>query len=118
VNKIADAKSVDLDHYDPGEGLKTIALSEAAEKLYQKAKDRSQLFKAIKLKLTEQRKFVLWWDKQSKQQGARGIGKKVALRTGNTTLAELGTDGFTVHRWRSKLKDELKFIEALTTRHG
>lgn len=106
MSRIADPESVDLDHYEPREGLKTIALSAAAEKLYEKAKDRTQLFKAIKLKLTEQRKFVLWWDKQSRKGGNPTV-------TGLKRLADLGTDRISVHRWRSKLKDELKFIEAL-----
>ena len=49
------------------------------------------VFEAIEAKLKEQRKFVLWWDGQEKQERARGIagpgrGNKTALQTSNAVL--------------------------------
>ena len=64
------------------------------------------LCEAVELKLSEQRKFVLWWDAQEKAAGARGVGKRVALQTGNATLESLGQNRDTVHRWRVRLKAE------------
>jgi hypothetical protein len=72
----------------PVKGLKTIATAEVAEKYFERAKDATELYRAVETKLSEQRKFVLWWDAQEKQEGARGIGKKVALQIGNATLGD------------------------------
>lgn len=58
-------------HYDPDKGLKKLAVAEAAEKYFARAKDATGLFEAIKAKLTEQRRFVLWWDTQEKDKGGR-----------------------------------------------
>lgn len=101
------------ENYDPSKGLKTIASAEAAENFYRRAKDVDKLFEAVEIKLTEQRNFVLWWDEQEKLNGARGTGKKVASRTDNATIKELGLDRDTVHRWRGRLKDEHKFETSL-----
>ena len=58
--------------------------------------------------LAEQQRFVLWWDGQEKAAGARGNDSnqyQVASQTNNaTTLADLGLDRDTIHRWRKKLK--------------
>ena len=65
----------DLQHYDPEKGLKNLAVAEAAEKHFARAKDSTKLFEAIKAKLTEQRNFVLWWDEQEKDPGRPGPGR-------------------------------------------
>lgn len=108
------------DNYNPVKGLKTIAVAEAAEKHFARAKDATHLFEAVETKLAEQRRFVIWWDGQEKQAGARGSagpgrGNKTASQTNNSvlTLKSLGQDGDTVHRWRTRLKDEGKFETAL-----
>ena len=41
---------------------KYLAVAEAAEKYFARAKDATKLYEAIKAKLGEQRRFVLWWD--------------------------------------------------------
>jgi phage N-6-adenine-methyltransferase len=109
------SRRADLERYDPEHGLKSIAVAEAAEKYFRRAKDATRLFEAVELKLGEQRKFVLWWDQQEKQQGARGVGKKVALPVHDATPIA-GRDGLpdrdTIHRWR-RLKDEKKFEATL-----
>ena len=64
------------------------------------------------LKLAEQRRFVLWWDAQEKQAGARGSGSnqyhKVASPVCDATtllLADHHLDRSTVSRWRTRLTD-------------
>ena len=105
----------DLTDYNPVKGLETIAVAEAAEKHFARAKDSTKLYEAIQHKLGEQRRFVLWWDEQDKRQGARGVGKKVASQTDDATItiADLGLDRETVSRWRKKLADPRKFDEEL-----
>ncbi len=43
--------------------------AEAAEIHFARAKDATKLYEAIELKLTEQRRIVLWWDGQEKAAG-------------------------------------------------
>lgn len=69
------------------------------------AKDATQLSEAVELMLSEQRKFVRWWDGQEKQHGGVSDRKR--------HLPQLGTGGLPdrliVHRWRTRLKDAKKF---------
>ena len=60
--------------YSPEKGLKSIAVAEAAEKYFARAKDATGLYEAIEAKITEQRRFVLWWDAQEKDKGGRPSG--------------------------------------------
>lgn len=95
-----------LANYDPGKGLQAIAVAEVAERHYARAKDAAGLQQAIRVKLTAQCEFVRWWDQQDKQQGTRGVGKRVAFQIGNATLvAGQGglPDRITIHRWRQRL---------------
>lgn len=64
--------NTDLTQYDPERGLKSVAVAEAAEKHFARAKDADGLYEAIKAKLMAQRDFVLWWDAQEKDPGAIG----------------------------------------------
>lgn len=52
----------EVDAYDPEQGLKAVAVAEAAEKHFARAKDSTKLYEAITAKLGEQRRFVLWFD--------------------------------------------------------
>lgn len=105
----------DLTHYDPERGLKAVAVAEAAERHFQRAKDATHLFEAVERKLSEQRKFVLWWDGQEKQQGARGVGVALAVRDATVPIA--GQNGLpdrdTIHRWRTRLKDLKRYDATL-----
>ena len=69
-----------LAKYDPQRDVKRIAVAAMAEKHYAKAKDASQLEKAIRAKLEAQAEFVFWWDTQgpgAKHGGQRpGSGRK------------------------------------------
>lgn len=92
--------------YDPQSGLKEIAVAEAAEKHFARAKDSEHLYEAIALKLQAQREFVVWWDAQDFKGGNPTV-------TGLQRLEDLGVDRVTVHRWRKKLKDDAGFSKAL-----
>lgn len=107
----------DLAKYDPDKGLKSIAVAEAAEKHYARAKDPEKLYQAIEAKLTAQADFVAWWDTAAKKStGAKGIGKKVPSQIADGTL-RAGENGLPVRRiierWRHKLADPNKFDTAL-----
>lgn len=66
-----------LSKYNPQKGVRTIAAFEMAEKHFAKAKDATQLEKAIRAKLEAQAEFVLWWD--TKGPGTNNGG----VRTGS-----------------------------------
>lgn len=102
------------DKYDPAHGLKTIAVAEAAEKHFARAKDPTKLYEAMQTKLGEQRRFVLWWDGQQKNPGGNPSQTSNGLLPSSiATIEKLGLDRETIHRWRKKLKDPHKFDEAL-----
>jgi phage N-6-adenine-methyltransferase len=107
-------------HYDPAQGLKAVAVSEAAENYYRRAKDSAQLYAAVETKLGEQRRFVLWWDGQEKASGIRMKGRDAGgeyrasqIDDARTQLSDFGLDRDTIHRWRKRLKDPRKFDEEL-----
>src|SRR5262249_5985620 len=111
------ARSAAIEHYDRERGLKSIAVAEAAERHYRRAKDVTGLLQAVEQKLVEQRRFVLWWTQQEKHPGNRGSGRGRIrpLPIGNGLSA--GQDGLpdrvTVHRWRIRLADEARFASTL-----
>ncbi len=95
--------------YRPEDGLKNMAVAQAAEIYFGRAKDSTKLYEAIAAKLGEQRRFVLWWDGQEKSKGGRPPENPSQTGEEIPTLDTLGLDYSTVHRWRTKLKDEKKF---------
>lgn len=100
-----------LTRYNPRQGLATIAVAEAAEKHYARAKDVTQLTVAIRAKLEAQAEFVFWWDTQAqKAQGRPG------KRNGSVTVLS-GTNGLpdrmTISRWRRKLNDPAIFDQTV-----
>jgi phage N-6-adenine-methyltransferase len=99
---IAKLPAAGLEHYDPEEGLKSVAVAEAAERHFRRAKDATRLLEAVELKLAEQRRFVLWYDAQDKPRGGRG--KKTDFRSENGF-----PDPLVIHRWRTRLKDPKKY---------
>ena len=100
------------DDYDPEKGLKVVAVAEAAEIHFARAKDGSKLYEAVEAKLGEQRRFVLWWDGQEKRKATPGnLGPSVV---GDGPAAEdFGLDRDNIHRWRKRLKEPRKFDAAL-----
>jgi len=99
-----------LQKYDPEKGVKKIAVMEMAEKHYAKAKDATELQRAIRGKLEAQAEFVEWWDTNgpgTNYGGNRTKGQKQDRRP--DILAPQ-----TVSRWRAKLKDPDKFEQTYT----
>lgn len=103
------------EHYEPAEGLKAMAVAEAAESHFRRAKDATALYAAVETKLGEQRRFVLWWDGQEKRRGT-GLPSQI---TDGRAAADFGLDRDTIHRWRRRLvgrpgsTDPAKFNHAL-----
>ena len=99
--------------YDPERGLKSIAVAEAAENYYARAKDGTKLFEAIEAKLGAERDFIVWFDKIFHG----GIVKP----GGNRQVADLPLEGIpdktTRKRWRKRLKDPTKFGAELAKAH-
>ncbi len=58
------------------------------------------LYEAVEAKLTEQRKFVLWWD----AEGLRKGGKPSQTSDGMQTAENFGLDRDTIHRWRYRAR--------------
>lgn len=85
--------------------------AEAAERHFRRAKDATKLLVAVELKLTEQRKFVLWWDGQIKHRGGRP-SKNSSQTSEGFRLRDFGLYHEAVRRWR-RLKDEDTFKRAL-----
>jgi phage N-6-adenine-methyltransferase len=109
MGELAAREDGALTDYSPEDGLKAIAVAEAAEKHFARAKDIVALFEAIEAKLGEQRRFVMWWDEQEKNPG----GTPSQTDEGGVTVADMGLNYDTIHRWRKRLKDELKFANEL-----
>lgn len=100
-----------LAKYEPQQGLKRIAVAEAAEKHFARAKDATQLQKAIRAKLEAQAEFVSWWDTHAaKDKGGRP--RKTSDRS-VSGYQHLGRNGLPeqkiVDRWRKKLNEPGKF---------
>ncbi len=96
------------DNYEPEKGIKKIAVASAAEEHWRRAMDAEKLFEAIEIKLTEQRRFVTWYDE------AKPTGRP---EKGNSAVTLSDIEGaplkMTLSRWRSRLIDLNKFAEVL-----
>jgi hypothetical protein len=82
---VADNKKIK--HYNPEKGLKEIAVAEAAERHWKRAKDAEQLCTAIDRKIDAQADYVEWRDGvvvPSQKAGiGRGVDKPVVGRSAN-----------------------------------
>jgi hypothetical protein len=103
---VGPRRASSLTKYDPARGLKTIAVADAAEKHWARAKDAKKLLEAIRAKLAAQLDFVEWWDQVAeKDRGAaqpRHNRSVKALRLGKDGLP----DPMVVSRWRKRLDAE------------
>lgn len=108
---LARTKSQEVAYYDPHAGVEAIAKLESLEAYFKRAKDATGLYQAVEAKLGEQRRFVLWWDGQKHTPP----GPKDPSWTGDgfDRLEDLNLDRDTVHRWRIRLKDPIRFDAAL-----
>ena len=106
-------------NYDPKRGLKHLAVAEAAERHFKRAKDSTGLHEAVQAKLGEQRRFVLWWDEQEKNPGGNPSQTPDGLLPSKIETAEdYGLDRDTIYRWRKRLKEPKKFDSALKAAHA
>jgi phage N-6-adenine-methyltransferase len=95
----ATGKSREVERYDPEKGLKTIAVAEAGERHWTRAKDATQLYKAIEAKIKAQAEYVVWRDAAA---NPRGQPKKNSSRTARILPAADPGDVI-AHRWRKRL---------------
>jgi phage N-6-adenine-methyltransferase len=100
-------------HYAPTEGLKNMAVAEAAAIYYRRAKDPAGLFAAVEVLLGEKRRFVLWWEGQATQP----VGRPPKNGNGPVTVfpkpEDFGLDKMTLSRWRQRYKDDDTYKQAL-----
>ena len=117
MTKMTTQDSGELALYDPDKGLKTIASAQAIEKHAARIKDPEALFKAIKIRLTAIREFVLWWDGLAKQLAKGGGDQKSKNRRDSTVTPIAGHDGLPdrkeIQRWRERTKDAGDYQRAL-----
>src|SRR5262245_6146640 len=77
VMPIADIGGRDLQHYNPEQGLKSIADAEAGQKRWERAKDRQKIVEAITDKIAAVTDYVEWRDAGMAQvRAGPGRGKK------------------------------------------
>jgi phage N-6-adenine-methyltransferase len=93
------SKAGAITQYDPEKGLKSVAVMEAAEKHFTRAKDVQQLFQAIAEKIAAQADYVVWRDSVVVHGRGPGRGKKEIARVQSLLpAADPGHD--IAHRWR------------------
>jgi hypothetical protein len=85
-------------HYNPEKGLRTIAIAEAGEKHWRRAKDSTQLFTAIEAKVRAQADYVVWRD-----SNARPAHRPKKSFRAERVLPEADPGDVTAHRWRKRL---------------
>jgi phage N-6-adenine-methyltransferase len=96
----------DLQRYDPEKSLQTIAVLEAAETHYARAKDAQKLLEAVEHKITEQAKYIVWRDDvvpTPAERGKRGGRGKKQITELKSALPAADPGDVTAHRWRAKL---------------
>jgi phage N-6-adenine-methyltransferase len=89
----------DVGHYDPERGLKTIAVAEAGERHWRRAKNTDKLFEAIAAKIKAQAEYVCWRDGEM----ARAGKTRESISELKSTLPDADPDDLIIHRWRTKL---------------
>ena len=95
---VARPHTRDLAHYNPEAGLKAIAINEAAEQIFARAKDASGLFAAIERKITAQAEYIVWRDSVIPGSGRRS--KKDC--SSEIFLPEDDPGHLVAHRWRQR----------------
>jgi hypothetical protein len=86
-------------HYNPETGLRTIAVAEAGEKHWKRAKDATQLFTAIEAKIRAQADYIVWRDSNARPAHR----PKNSFRAERVLLPEGDPGDVTAHRWRKRL---------------
>jgi ParB family chromosome partitioning protein len=104
-----------LSKYNPQKGVKHIAGADAAVKHYARAKDATNLERAIRAKLEAQAEFVFWWDSRTKTKNQHDADNR-SVTGKDAHLAEtLGTSLMRISRWRKKLNDPRAFENTYET---
>jgi hypothetical protein len=85
-------------HYNPGLGLRTVAVAEAGEKYWARAKDATRLFTAIEAKVRAQADYVVWRD-----SNARPAHRPKNSFRAERVLPDADPGDVTAHRWRKRL---------------
>jgi hypothetical protein len=62
-NELIKVRKTEPTLYDPVKGLKEIAVAEAGEKHWRRAKDATKLFAAVEAKIDAQADYVVWRDR-------------------------------------------------------
>ena len=95
----------DLAHYNPDKGLKTIAVAEASEKHWRRAKDASKLIEAIEAKISAQADYVVWRDGVvvPSQKNPKLRGKRAGITAPKSPLPAADPGDVVAHRWRKRL---------------
>jgi hypothetical protein len=105
-------KPGELTDYKPAEGLQAVAVAEAAEKHFARAKDPEKLYLAVEAKLTEQRRYALWRETVRPQHRVPGRAKDdPSERKGHLPDTDPGEQ--VARRWRVKLGADEAFTAAL-----
>ena len=99
MSVVSVSGSKQLNQYDPDKGLKSIAVAEAGEKHFARAKDATGLYEAIEAKLFAQAEYVVWRDGVSQHGGDR----KSSLQNSKLDLPASDPGAAVVHRWRKRL---------------
>lgn len=90
---------------DAEHALATIAVAEAAEPLWTRAKDATRLYAAIQAKLISQANYAVWrQDVARPSQITGGHGRVAEQRSGSLPAADPGKD--VIARWRERLCDK------------
>lgn len=107
---------------DADRALKTIAVAEAAEALWERAKDTAKLFEAIKVKLLNQTAYAVW------RQDVTSAGRPQKLSQVRDNLPDTDPGKDVIARWRVRLckktapnkwdADESKIGAALADAHA
>jgi hypothetical protein len=103
MNEIAVSKQADVTIYDPEKGLKIIATAEAGEKHWARAKDASQLMKAIETKIVAQAEYAIW--RGTVLPPSRNMGKQRNYGVSDMKPQKLPAADpghLVVHRWRKQ----------------
>jgi hypothetical protein len=98
-----DSRGREVAFYDPVKGLKTIAVAEATETLFVRAKNAEGLFRAIETKLRAQAEYVVWRDSMVTPSQEIGKQKKrdgISVPKSHLPEADPGT--LIAHKWRKK----------------
>jgi hypothetical protein len=105
-NEIALTEQGELAIYDPEKELQEIVVAEAAEKHWRRAKDATNLCKAIAAKLDRQTDYIVWRDATivpSQKMGSTGVKGRSRVSALKSDLPPADPGDVVAHRWRKRL---------------